>query len=174
VDISEKEKKLVLSLRIERCGFEMTPCPLCARSGRRCIVDSMDATRCVECVHQGKECGVLAKTPSLSEWCSIDRSMEKLQQEEEEAMAKILRLRRQQALLRRRRDEMIKRGLRSLDELDAVEEEERQREENQAKEMNSVQIPSTDEPAEPAKFDPFAYGVPLPYPDDARWSTIQH
>lgn len=132
----------------------------------------MDTTRHVEYVRHGKECGVQAKTPSLSEWCSIDRSMGKLQQEEEEAMAKILRLRRQQAMLRRRRDEMIKRGLCSLDELDAVEEEERQeREKNQAKEINSVRIPSTDEPA---KFDPFAYGVPLPYPDDPRWSTIQH
>jgi hypothetical protein len=40
-------------------------------------------------------------------------------------MAKILRLWRQQRVLRERREEMLRRGLRTLNELDALEEKER-------------------------------------------------
>jgi len=66
-----------------------------------------------------------ASLPSVGDWEALDRQQERLQAEEEEAMAKILRLRKQQAFLRDRKKAMIARGLQTLDELDKAEENER-------------------------------------------------
>ncbi|RFU26970.1 hypothetical protein B7463_g9362, partial [Scytalidium lignicola] len=52
--------------------------------------------------------------------------MDRLQAEEEEAMAKILRLQKQQALLQRQKNEMARHGLKYLDELNTAEEKKRQ------------------------------------------------
>ena len=53
------------------------------------------------------------------------REQERLDKEEEETTSKLLRLQRQKRFLRQRASEMLRRGLNSLDELDAAEEKER-------------------------------------------------
>ena len=59
----------------------------------------------------------------------IEKEEQRLQQEEEKAMAKILYLHKQQRSLKSRALEMLCRGLASLDELDAAEERERKEQE---------------------------------------------
>lgn len=104
--------------------IEMTSCSYCTSQGRKCLVDRDVSVRCSECVRAGRsKCDALL--PNMSEWDSIDKQRDRLEREEEEAMAKILRLRKQKKLLARREREMLKRGMRTLDELDAAEEKER-------------------------------------------------
>jgi len=71
-----------------------------------------------------------------------------LQEEEEEAMAKILRLRKQQRLFRSQAKDMLRQGLKTMDELDEAEEKER-------KEVEAK------EPA-PSTTNPSTYGVDSP------------
>jgi len=99
----------------------MAPCQYCERNQRKCIKAEESSARCNECVRRGSRCDTAG--PSLSDWESLDRQQERLDQEEEEAMAKILRLRKQKALLRKRGKEMLRRGLKTLDEFDELERE---------------------------------------------------
>ncbi|KAF7863805.1 hypothetical protein EAF04_006770 [Stromatinia cepivora] len=113
-----------LARRVERSGIEREPCELCLNSDRRCLVDSSESKRCAECIRNKK--GRCNPGPEImTSYESLDRQQERLRQEEEEAMAKILRLRKQQAFLRKREKEMIRRDVRTLEELDALEEKER-------------------------------------------------
>lgn len=57
-------------------------------------------------------------------------------------MAKVLRLRKQQRRLTERRNEMIKRGLRSLDDLDEAEEREREEREKADEISRQRQLPT--------------------------------
>jgi hypothetical protein len=81
--------------------------------------------------------------PSTSDWAAIEREEARLKKLEDEAMAAIMRLPRiqkQKEFLRKRAADMLSRGLKTLDELDAVEEEERQEvaAELAARELNNV------------------------------------
>ncbi|KAE8440425.1 hypothetical protein EG329_008006 [Mollisiaceae sp. DMI_Dod_QoI] len=67
--------------------------------------------------------------------------LEKLESAEDEAMAKVLRLRKQRQLLKKRRKEMLRRGLRYLDKLDATKEKERK--EAEERERATAATPST-------------------------------
>lgn len=116
-----------LALKVERLGDEMSPCSFCVRNKRRCVAASSQSSRCSECCRAGRmKCDYTEKLPSVNDWASIDRQRQKLRAEEEEAMSKILRLRQQQRFLDEKEKEMLKRGLATLDELDAAEEAERQ------------------------------------------------
>lgn len=120
----KKLERIALALRIDRSqsAEEMSPCDFCRLHRRRCIVDSSESTRCSECVRRKRSlCNYTTKLPSLGDWSSLDRQRQKLRDEEEEAMAKILRLRKQQRFLDDREKEMIRRGVETLDELDAAE-----------------------------------------------------
>lgn len=86
--------------------------------------------RCGECVRRGYKCDVVG--PSDSDWKILEREEERLAFETRitreavaTAMAKLNRLELQKDLLRKRGHEMLRRGLKSLDELDAAEEKER-------------------------------------------------
>jgi len=121
-------ERIALALRIDRSigAEEMAPCDYCQRHRRRCVVDSSVSTRCSECVrHKLNRCNYTSKLPSMNDWSSLDRQRQKLRNEEEEAMAKILRLRKQQRLLDDREKEMVRRGCETLDELDAAEASEK-------------------------------------------------
>ncbi|APA14509.1 hypothetical protein SS1G_06438 [Sclerotinia sclerotiorum 1980 UF-70] len=122
-DLRKRKEQLRLARLVEGRGFEMPSYSLCDRQERKCIVSSTDSSRCAECIRQGKKCDV--RGPSESDWDSLDRQKARLEQEEEEAMAKILRLRKQKRLLLERESDMLRRGLRTLDELVEVEEKER-------------------------------------------------
>jgi hypothetical protein len=63
--------------------------------------------------------------PRMSDWEALAKQKASLEEQEEEAMAKILRLRKQRKFLLRRETEMSKRGLKFLDELDAAEAKEK-------------------------------------------------
>ena len=116
----------------------MPPCSRCEKKELKCIV-SDDSKRCNECVRTNARCD--AGGPSAVEWEKLEREERRLQEEEEEAMAKILRLRKQQRLFRSRAKDMLRRGLKTMDELDEAEEKERK--EAEAKEP----APSTTNPS---------------------------
>lgn len=129
-----KEKSRLVT-EIQNSGVEMIPCTHCRTEGLRCvkILNNTRKTRCSECVRSRTPCDAEycledtwdKEVPRMSDWDSLDKQEEKLRKEEEEAMAKILRLRKQQDYLRERRKKMTERGLKYIDELDALEEKER-------------------------------------------------
>src|SRR5690554_6358416 len=126
--IKIKERHL-LADRIERNGIGMPPCSNCLRSERSCIV-APGHRRCNECTRRNSKCDGCAPTPV--EWEKLRKEEERLEAEEEaaaaqeqEAFARRMRLRKQQKALKTRGAEMLRRGLQSLDELEAAEELER-------------------------------------------------
>ncbi|OBT49698.1 hypothetical protein VE04_10208 [Pseudogymnoascus sp. 24MN13] len=123
-----KERQL-LADRIERNGIPMPSCANCLRNGRSCIV-APGHRRCSECTRRNSKCDACA--PSAAEWEKLRVEEERLEAEEEaaaaqeqEAYARRMRLRKQQKALKLRGAEMLRRGLRTLDELDEAEEKDR-------------------------------------------------
>jgi len=115
----------------------MSPCSFCEKQNRKCVMKDGESSRCAECIRAKVVCDGASSAwdknvPSMTAWESIEKQEAQLQQQEEEAMAKILRLRKQQRFLRERKEKMTKRGLKFLDELDAVEEKERREAEEKA------------------------------------------
>jgi hypothetical protein len=122
------KERLKLARLIDSCSNEMLPCSRCDKEKLKCVVDNKKSVRCAECVRSKSSCNVQLDAP-INNWESIARQRLKLEQEEEEAMAKILRLRKQQRFLKDRESEMARRGLRFLDELDATKTKEREEKE---------------------------------------------
>lgn len=116
------KERLSLSQRISTTGVEMPPCGHCQKKQTKCIISDA-SKRCSECVRTNARCD--AGGPSASDWEKLEREERRLQEEEEEAMAKILRLRKHQRLFRSRAKDMLRRGLKTMDELDEAEERER-------------------------------------------------
>jgi len=117
----------------------MAPCSRCEKAGplvaERCTVPKDPLlSRCGRCTTMCRACDVrkVNQMPCVADWEAIDSQLEKLFQEDEkaekaisEAMSKKQRLRKQMAFLRERKQKMIAAGLNSMDELDALEEQER-------------------------------------------------
>lgn len=120
-------ERLVLAQQIELSGIEMPDCTNCASHHRRCVVSSQ-STRCAECVRRGVRCDV--GVPSVGDWAAIEREEARLKKLEDEAMEAIMRLPRiqkQKEFLRKRAAEMLRRGLKTLDELDAADAADKER-----------------------------------------------
>jgi hypothetical protein len=117
------KERSALSARIIKCGIEMLPCSFCKRNDKKCIVSGEGSTRCSECAQGGKKCDV--EGLPVNDWESLEREEQRIEHEREATLAKLLRLDKQQRFLKRQGREMLKRGLKSLDELDAAEEKER-------------------------------------------------
>src|SRR5438045_491465 len=101
-----KEKECnSLAQHVEAYGFDMTPCSNCARNDLNCI-RSEDSSQCSNCILAKKTCDSAPITPK--QWESLAREERRLQQEEEEAMAKILRLRKQQWRLKSKGKDMLR------------------------------------------------------------------
>ena len=97
----------------------MSPCSHCRRSKRRCVASSFLASRCAECMRMGRSnCDYTTKLTSVNDWASLDRQRQKLRDERNATMAKLLRLSKQERFIDEREKAMIERGLASLDELD--------------------------------------------------------
>ena len=169
---SKSINRKALSELIRTTGFLAAMfCTFCTENGRTCIMTST-TSRCSECVRTGRsKCD--GKPEFLSGWDALAKQEEKLEQEEEEAMAKILRVRKQKKFIQRRRNDMMARGLRSLEELDAAEEKDKKdEEERQAREKQGAlagPTPPTDSNTglDPS-FDPY-----LVYPPgDPFWAPI--
>jgi hypothetical protein len=122
LSITKSRQKNALADKIQRTGIEMSPCSRCERLSLCCVV-AADTSRCGECVGSKQKCDVAG--PSLSDWKSLEREERRLEDERRETLAKLLRLDLQQRTLRTRGREMLRRGLKSLDELDAAEEAEK-------------------------------------------------
>lgn len=104
---------------------------------------SSESRRCSECVQSKVRCDLRDDpwgnhVPSLSDWASIEKQKQRLEEQEEEAMAKILRLRKQKRLLIEREREMACRGLKYLDELDKAEQKEREEEGRREQELTTA------------------------------------
>jgi len=165
---TKKRERLTLAVEIEEMGREMEPCSHCREERRKCVSATEKGDRCSECVRSKRVCDVKvpfgatweSEVPRTSAWESIDRQVELLDDEEEvaaqaaasamakqqEAMAKIMRLRKQKALLKDRRKIMLRRGLQYLDELDALEEKERlEQKEAEHRELCAVNLAGSGE-----------------------------
>ncbi|KAG9239886.1 hypothetical protein BJ878DRAFT_8371 [Calycina marina] len=126
--------------------------------------------RCGRCAAMNKACDVrdMNRMPSVQDWEVIDADISRMQQQEEEAIAKILRLRKQQRLLLDKKQRMIAAGLNSMDELDALEaaeKSENERAEREAQEQREaaavtrVEGPSATSGSASLDFD--KYGLEL-------------
>lgn len=160
-------EEISLSLRIDKTGEEMSPCGFCVRTKKRCVALSSNSSRCSECVrHRKTNCDFTEKLPSVDSWASLDRQRQKLRDEEEEAMAKILRLRKQQRLLDDKERRMIESGVSTLEELDKKEKEEC--EEIARQEANATALAEASAFLESPYIDPDAF-VGLP---ESFWAGI--
>ncbi|KAM0124397.1 hypothetical protein ACHAO1_011058 [Botrytis cinerea] len=166
-----------LSARVARSGSKREPCALCFQTGRDCLVDEELSKRYSACIRFKKgRCYPGFAMPSQYE--SLERQQEQLRLEEEKAFAesqvlsaksqeltaRILRLRRQQDFLRKREKEMIRRDLRTLEELDLAEENERLEKEKLEKEhveKESVNVGAAPTPSSSSSFGFFDPSLPL-------------
>lgn len=135
-------------------------------------------SRCSECVRTGRpKCD--GKPEFLDGWEALARQEEKLEQEEEEAMAKILRLRKQKKFIQRRRHDMMARGLRSLEELDTAEEKEKELEKEREEEARRKEPQRELLVTESSALDPGHSGLDPSFdpfqvypPDDPFWQDL--
>jgi hypothetical protein len=145
-------ERLRLVHLIEGHGFEMPPCSYCERNERKCIVSEEDSSKCSECVRRGERCDV--EGPSSGDLESVLREEQRLDAEEEATTAKLLRLQRQRKFLRKRAREMLRRGLKTMDELDEAEEKERQEKENSERVGREAAATAPAELSDPFALDP--------------------
>jgi hypothetical protein len=89
-----------------------------------------DASRCSECVWGGFKCDV--EGIPVRDWVTLEREEERIRSERQAAVqlmaitsARLARLEKQQEFLRKRGREMLRRGLDTLDQLDAEEQKEK-------------------------------------------------
>src|SRR5579862_8331536 len=118
-----------LELLVINCGLVMPSCSFCERNKRKCIV-AEGSTQCSKCIGRARSCDV--HRPSVGAMDAVLQEYEKLDREEEEArksvrkgLAKVERLNQLRRSLRTRAADIIRWGVQSLDELDAVEESKR-------------------------------------------------
>lgn len=115
----------------------MRPCGNCEKSGLECR-KSEHSKKCGNCVKRGYRCDTAPlSSDEVSRYLLEHDRLETEEQRTEErmrqemsavqsSMAKLERLRKQKKLLSSRADEMIRRGVVNLEELEKLEEEERQ------------------------------------------------
>ncbi|KAI1966719.1 hypothetical protein LOZ58_000207 [Ophidiomyces ophidiicola] len=122
-----------LASEIEEIGVVMSSrCPYCSHHDKECI-HSEKSIKCSECCRLGCRC-ITNSTPSDRDWQSLQAARDKLELEETKAFeavqaasAKLLRLQKQKRFLRDRAGKFLESGLRSLEELERLEEEEKKR-----------------------------------------------
>ena len=165
------KERIELAQRIESRGVEMSPCSLCEKTNRTCLV-SEGSSRCSECVRRGQKCDV--EGIPAGDWLSLEREEERLNTEEAKATAtmietsaRLARLQKQKKLLRSRARDMLRRGLKTLDELDAAEEAERLERERASRETN-VLGPVISEAVDLAAV----LGLSDLDPDPSFWATV--
>ena len=136
------EERHRLVALIDSFGIDIMPCSFCSDRGLHCRMME-GVSRCKECVRRGRSCDGVLEASSVQKILSAEERL-KLEEEEteekllaaqqalNEAVSRLLRIRKQRASLKTRGVEMARRGAHSLDELDAKErveaaEEERRR-----------------------------------------------
>ena len=141
------QERLKLARKIETFGYEMVPCSRCVKQNRKCVYDHTESSRCAECIRAKLSCDGISDTweanvPRESDWALIERQKQRLEEQEEaaaaaaqEASARVLRLRKQKKLLIRKEQEMARRGLKYLNELDEAERREKEEEGRREQEL---------------------------------------
>jgi len=130
-------RRIELSKLINSKGVTMRPCNQCQKSGLECR-KSEHSKKCGNCVRRGYACDAAAV--SASDIDKVLRERRRLDDEEErareqmrlamsqtrDAMAKLDRLEKLKRFLSTREGELIRRGVQDVEELERLEEEERQ------------------------------------------------
>lgn len=138
-------ERLAFSRKIESFGIETMPYSLCEKTGKTCIMSNTSGSiRCAECARLGKKCDV--EMPAISDWEALEKAKNKLDVEEQQARDEAAQLAqamaaaagrldclaRQRKFLKKRGAEMLRRGLKSMDELEEVKAQEVIKREKQA------------------------------------------
>ena len=134
----KRRESKALASRIERTSFEMFLCSNYERGNKKCLVsDKENSAYCSKCVLQGDCCDV--ESIPVSKWRILEAEEACIKAKKEAAfrlvcenMLRIKRLKRQQEFLKTKGKDMVRRSLKTLDELEEVEERERQIEEERA------------------------------------------
>jgi hypothetical protein len=111
-------ERTALSARIAKHGIEKSPCSFCERNTKKCIVSSDGSARCSECARLGKKCDV--KSIPIDDWDSLEREERRIEKEREATLERLLKLDKQMKFLKTRGREMLRQGLKSLDDLDEI------------------------------------------------------
>ena len=182
----KKREQFALGNHIARVGIEMSPCSFCEKNGKKCVVLPTGTPRCSECVRLGKKCDV--EGIPAGDWEAVEReefrldtaemlaedSFRKAQSALNEAVNRLARLRQQKKFLRKRAGDMLRRGLKTMDELDAVEEKEA-REKEEAERQVLTPAGSADVSGDPLD-DPLDFAGVAFDPDSALspffWDSI--
>jgi hypothetical protein len=133
----KRKENSSLAARVDFTGVEIekSPCSYCEKRELKCVV-SPDSLKCSEYICLKRKYDV--DSPSASDWRAIDTLKERLERETEETLqvmvavaAKLAYLQKQQRLLRSRAQEMLRRGFKTLDELEEAEAKEKEEKEVQ-------------------------------------------
>ena len=128
------EERHRLVALIDSFGVDIMPCSFCNDRGLSCRMME-GVSRCKECVRRGRSCDGVLEASSVQKILSAEERL-KLEEEQteakllaaqqalNEAVSRLLRIRKQRASLKTRGVEMARRCASSLDELDAKEREE--------------------------------------------------
>jgi hypothetical protein len=176
------EYRVKLYARIVLSGNEMSPCSRCEQKDLKCLV-AADARRCSECVRSGVKCDVLG--PSQADWVALERGEKKLREQLEAAEAehrkfveglletqnRVERLKKQRESFVARAAAMLRRGLKTLDELDAVEEAEAHEAASRALTPAASADASGDLSGDPLDFSGVAFDADLPM-SPSFWDSI--
>jgi hypothetical protein len=175
----KRKESEALASRIERTGFEMFPCSGCEKRNLKCVVSDKESSgRCSECVLRGVSCDV--EGIPVGEWRALELETDRLEREKaiafsqigaaqrlmSENLARLQRLERQEKFLKSKGKDMVRRGLKTLDELEEVEEKERQMETERA----AVEAAATQVHGQAAAADPFA-GIEIPLLPPEVWAN---
>ena len=128
------EERHRLVALIDSFGVDIMPCSFCESRHLRCQMME-GVSRCKECVRRGRSCDGVFVASSIQKVLAAEERLkleeeqteEKLlaaQQALNEAVARLLRIRKQRASLKTRGVDLAKRCASSLDELDAQEQAE--------------------------------------------------
>ena len=155
-------RKNKLSSRFDDEGFHSPfPCSECVRLRRSCVrIES--STRCRGCVRSGVSCKMPPATFSDAEWRRLVESQNKIKEEEELLLAKLLRLRKQDKLLRKRAGDFIARDFKEIAELEELERQEaeelarieKERVDTEKRNCGAESARAADEVPQSAPFDP--------------------
>ena len=131
---SKKYKEcLELTREIKDYSKEMSSYSYYKKQNRKYIIEPERSSQCSKYIHLGISYDINFLLSSSNQ-ATINRQVKKLQEQEKEAIAKILRLRKQQKLLRQRRREILHYSLKTLDKLDTLEQKENKEKEKRKRE----------------------------------------
>jgi hypothetical protein len=109
--------------RVELSGVILAiPCLRCSQQNKKCIKSEI-SKRCSECIRDGR-CKCVEMASSDLAWKKLLAAQQKLDEDREATLAKLLRLEKQRKLLQKRAGQFIQTDIKDVEELERLEEEE--------------------------------------------------